>query len=205
VIQHVRGVCHSLNGLDAIIEVGGVGLAVSCTPAARANLQVGAPAHVATALVVREDGWTLFGFADDSERELFAALQTVTGVGPKMAATAIGALGAGDLSRALHQADAATLVRIPGVGKKVADRMILELRDKVFPIAGDDAPATPELSASEPEWRAAVVGGLESLGWQRRDAEKAADTVAEAIAQDTASAANIPALLRMALASLDRV
>lgn len=204
-ITHIAGVCHQLRGLDAVVEVGGVGLLVSCTPNARSLMREGEPVRLATAMVVREDGWTLFGFADDSERELFSLLQTVTGVGPKMAATAVGALGVPTLTSALTQGDARTLVKIPGVGKKLADRMILELRDKPLPQGspGDEV-SLPVHDEVSPEWRAAVVGGLESLGWQRRDAEAAADVVADKVAAGDVGTDSIPVLLRTALASLDR-
>jgi holliday junction DNA helicase RuvA len=204
-ITHLAGVCQHIRGLDAVLEVGGVGLLVTCTPSALAQLREGESARLATAMVIREDGWTLFGFADDNERDLFALLQTVTGVGPKMAAGAVGALGVQPLCTAVMQSDARTLVKIPGVGKKLADRIILELRDKALPLGVDSEHATFSSDADdEPAWRDSVVGGLESLGWQRRDAETAADLVASAVNEGEADPANIPGLLKLALASLDR-
>lgn len=205
-ITHLTGVCHRIQGLDAVVEVGGVGVLVTCTPAARALLREGESVRLATAMIIREDGWTLFGFVDEDERELFSLLQTVNGVGPKMAATAVGALGVQPLCQALLQSDARSLMKIPGVGKKLADRMVLELRDKplpqsVEPVEVLDATSDPEV----PAWRDAVVGGLESLGWQHRDAETAADIVAEKVATGDVDASSIPVLLRVALASLDRV
>lgn len=204
-ITHITGVCHAVSGLDAVVEVGGVGLLVTCTPAARALLREGEQVRLTTAMVVREDGWTLYGFADDSERELFSLLQTVSGVGPKMAATAVGAIGVQPMCNAIINSDPATLIKIPGVGKKVADRMILELRDKSLPMVAQPDPEPAIDEEQQPQWRSSVVGGLESLGWQRRDAEAAVQIVAEKVTAGEASTDSIPDLLRLALATLDRV
>lgn len=207
-IASLRGRCLAIAGADVVVEVGGVGLLVTCTTSALAGVRIGEETLLATALVVREDGWTLFGFADDDERALFQSLQSVTGVGPKMAAAAVGALGASGLSGALSRGDVATLVRIPGVGKKLADRMVLELKDKVVPLSDDmGAPAGPPASAAGdvPQWRASVVAGLISLGWQQRDADGAAEIVAAAVIEEGLDVTDIPMLLRRALSSLDRV
>lgn len=207
-IASLRGRCLTISGSDVVVEVGGVGLLVACTPTALAGARQGEEVQLATALVVREDGWTLFGFADQDERSLFTSLQAVTGVGPKMAAAAVGALGAGGLSVALSRGDVATLVGIPGVGKKLADRMVLELRDKVVPLTEavgvEDAPLVTG-DRELPPWRASVVAGLVSLGWQQRDADGAAEIVAAAVVAEGLDETDIPALLRRALSSLDRV
>ena len=207
-IASLRGRCLAVSAGEMVVEVGGVGLQVVCTQTALAGAQPGDEVFVATALVVREDGWTLFGFADTAERELFQSLQAVTGVGPKMAAAAVGTLGAPGLSLALSRGDVATLVGVPGVGKKLADRMVLELKDKVAPITdGAHVPADSSLphAGDEPAWRASVVAGLISLGWQQRDADGATEIVATAVVEEGLDVTDIPMLLRRALSSLDRV
>lgn len=207
-IASLRGRCLTVSGAEVVVEVGGVGLLVTCTASALAGVRVGEETLMSTALVVREDGWTLFGFADDDERSLFQSLQSVTGVGPKMAAAAVGALGAPALSNALSRGDVPTLVSIPGVGKKLADRMVLELKDKVVPFSDDaESPVGPQTPApgDTPPWRTSVVAGLVSLGWQQRDADGAAEIVAAAVLEEGLDVTNIPMLLRRALSSLDRV
>ena len=204
-IASLRGHCTAISGSELVVEVGGVGLLVTCTPSALTGVAPGSEVRLATALVVREDGWTLFGFADEDERALFQSLQSVTGVGPKMAATAVGSLGSAGLSTALSRGDVVTLTKVPGVGKKLADRMVLELKDKVVPAGGPSDESVMPVDTEAPAWRASVVAGLVSLGWQSRDADGAADLVAEAIVVEGLDATDIPALLRRALTSLDRL
>jgi len=204
-IASLRGHCTAISGTEVVVEVGGVGLLVTCTPSALSGVSVGSEVRLATSMVIREDGWTLFGFLDDEERALFQALQSVTGVGPKMAAAAVGALGSTGLSAALSRGDVVTLTKVPGVGKKLADRMVLELKDKVYPVSGDTDAPPPSSGPSAPGWRTSVVAGLVSLGWQSRDADGAAELVAEAIVAEGLDESDIPALLRRALSSLDRL
>jgi Holliday junction DNA helicase RuvA len=198
VIAGVRGEVLEI-GLDhAVVEVGGVGLAVHATPATLARLRRGEQARLATSLVVREDSLTLFGFADAQERELFALLQTVTGVGPRLALATLSVLDAEALRRALADGDVAALTRVPGIGRKGADRMVLELRDKV---AAADVPAAP-VPAVAGGARGPVVEALLGLGFPAKAAEAAVDAV---LAGDgTADAAEASAVLRAALARLGR-
>ncbi len=191
-----------------IVEVGGVGLKVTCTPSATAVARVGKECRLATALIVREDGWSLYGFADEDERGLFDQLQTVTGVGPRMALTAVGTLGTADLVRALGKADIARLTAVPGVGKKTAERMVLELRDKVGALPGV---ADVNVEGSTPNgdtlagWQRQVLDGLVGLGWQLRDAEDAVASVARTVQEESMATNDVGRLLRMALTRLDRV
>src|SRR5690349_21601133 len=127
----VRGRVASMGPDGAVVEVGGVGLAVHCTPGTLAGLRVGADARLATSLVVREDALTLYGFADDDEKQLFELLQTASGVGPRLAQAVLAVLTPDAVRKALANADTATLTRVPGIGKKGAERLILELRDRV--------------------------------------------------------------------------
>jgi len=195
-IHSVRGPVLSV-GLDhAVVEVGGVGLAVHATPATLATLRRGAEARLATALVVREDSLTLYGFADAESSELFGLLQTVTGVGPRLALSILAVLPPEPLCRALAEADTAALRRVPGVGTKSAERLILELRDKVAAVARVPAPSAPGAAGGA---RAQVVEALVGLGFPAKQAEQAVDGV---LADN--GAADASATLRTALGRLGK-
>ena len=194
-IAGVRGEVLEI-GLDhAVVEVGGVGLAVHATPATLARLRRGEQARMATSLVVREDSLTLFGFADADERDLFILLQTVSGVGPRLALATLAVLDPDALRRALADGDATALTRVPGIGRKGAERMVLELRDKVVA----PAPARPAITASGP--RGQVVEALLGLGFPAKPAEQAVDVV---LAENGHAAGDASAVLRAALTHLGR-
>lgn len=210
-IASVRGTCMVLAGDSAVVEVGGIGLQLTCTPGALASMRVGAECRLATALIVREDGWSLYGFADDDERQLFDQLQTVAGVGPRMAQATVGTLGAPELVRAIGAADLASLTAVAGVGKKTAERMVLELREKVgswaavaavAPAAGGTAGGGAGAGAG---WQRQVLEGLVSLGWQQRDADEAVRSVAQQVRDEGLATDNVGVLLKLALTRLDRV
>ena len=205
-IASVRGEVLEI-GLDhAVVEVGGAGLAVYATPATLARLRRGEQARLATSLVVREDSLTLFGFADADERELFVLLQTVSGVGPRLALATLAVLDPDALRRALADGDATALTRVPGIGRKGAERMVLELRDKVVALGGVPAPAPSALPTGGP--RDQVVEALLGLGFPARSAEQAVDAVlTEAGAADSGTGngnGDASAVLRAALARLGR-
>jgi holliday junction DNA helicase RuvA len=194
-ISSVRGEVLEI-GLDhAVVEVGGVGLAVQATPGTLARLRRGEPGRLATALVVREDSLTLFGFADNEERELFGLLQTVSGIGPRIALATLAVLTPDALRRALVDADLATLTRVPGIGRKGAERLALELRDKV--VAPAATPATLPVGNGGNPRRDQVVEALVGLGFAAKPAESSVDAV---LALDTDADAS--ALLRAALTRL---
>jgi Holliday junction DNA helicase RuvA len=191
VIASVRGTVAAVGAAGAVVEVGGVGLAVSCTPGTLARLRVGQPARLSTSLVVREDSLTLYGFADDDERSLFELLQTASGVGPRLAQAILAVLPPAQARLAIAGSDVRTLIRVPGIGKKGAERLVLELRDKI----GAVAPAVPtELTATAP-WRDQVGQALVGLGWSPREADEAVTAVAPHADGDP----DVPALLRAAL------
>ena len=193
-ISSVRGEVLGL-GLDhAVVEVGGVGLAVQATPNTLARLRRGQQARLDTALVVREDSLTLFGFADASEREMFLLLQTVSGVGPRVALATLAVLDPDALRRALADGDATALTRVPGIGRKGAERMVLELRDKV--VAPAPVPSTPAAAGG---LRDQVVEALLGLGFPVKPAEQAVDAVLAENGGTDASTA-----LRAALSRLGR-
>jgi len=196
-ISSVRGEVIAI-GLDhAVVEVGGVGLAVQATPNTLATLRRGHQARLATALVVREDSLTLFGFTDDEQRDVFGLLQSVAGIGPRMALATLAVLDPDALTTALVQGDVKALTRVPGIGPKVAQRMVLELKDKV--VAPVSAPAlVPSRAGGDPR-REQVVEALLGLGFTARPAEVAVDN-ALAIDAD----ADASTLLRTALGALGR-
>ena len=205
-ISSVRGEVLAIHLDHAVIEVGGVGLAVRTTPAALAELRRGETARLWTTLVVREDSLTLFGFTTTAGKELFELVQSVSGVGPKIALALLAVLDPDELRRALSAGDTATLCRAPGIGKKSAERLVLELRDKVGPV-GSPAPGgvvpTAGAGAGSLAWRPQVTDALVGLGFTAKQAEDA--VVAVAAHEDPAVAnGDVAVLLRRALALLGR-
>jgi len=198
VISSVRGEVLEIGLGHAVVEVGGVGLAVQATPATLAGLRRGEQSRLATMLVVREDSLTLFGFANADERELFTLLTTVSGVGPRIAMATLAVLDPDTLRRALADGDLTTLTRVPGIGRKGAERLVVELRDKVSSPAPVPAGLPGPANGSNPR-RDQVVGALLGLGFTPRPAEQAVD--AALIAQADADPS---ALLRSALTHLGR-
>src|ERR1700709_939560 len=138
-IASVRGRVAAVGPDGAVVEVGGVGLAVSCSPGTLARLRVGDTRPLATSLVVGEDSLTLYGFADDDERGLFELLQTANGVGPKLAQTILGVFAPREVRRAIATWGYATLVKVPGIGRKGAEKIVIELRDRIGAIDGGDS------------------------------------------------------------------
>jgi holliday junction DNA helicase RuvA len=177
VIAHLDGTVSALAPDGAVIDVGGVGLAVQCTPGTLAGLRLGARAKVATSLTVREDALTLYGFATEDERNVFELLQTASGVGPRLALAMLAVHGPDALRLAVATEDLTALTRVPGVGKKGAQRIVLELRDRLG-AAGETSGTVPgPRSAAASPWRDQVRAGLVNLGWAARDAEQAITAV----------------------------
>ncbi len=130
-IAQVSGTVIQLGPTSAVIEMGGFGVLALVSPNTAAELRVGQPATLATSLVVREDSLTLYGFASVDERELFELLQTATGVGPKLAQAALAVLSPDELRQAIATENLLTLTKVPGVGRKGAQRLVIELKDKI--------------------------------------------------------------------------
>jgi len=198
VIASVRGTVQAVRLDAAVVEVGGVGMLVQATPTTLAALRVGAEALLWTSLVVREDSLTLFGFADSDEREVFEVLQTVSGVGPRLALAMLAVHSPDGLRRAVAGEDLAALKRVPGIGHKGAQRIVLELGGRL------GAPATASDGAFTPlpvtDRRAQVVDALVGLGWNARAAE---DAVAQVVESDGGvDADDVAGVLRAALRSL---
>ena len=199
-IAFVRGQVAAVTLSSAVLEVGGVGLELMCTPGTLATLRPGHSATLPTSMVVREDSLTLFGFADEDEKQIFELVQTASGVGPKVAQAITAVLAPDDLRRAIASDDVKTLTRVPGIGQKGAQRIILELKDRI----GAPTGGRPAAAASSESWREQVHQGLMGLGWTTRDAEKAVDAVAPEAVTSAGSSPDVGALLRAALRTLSK-
>ena len=197
-IASVRGLVAALGPDGAVVEVGGVGLAVSCSPGTLARLRLGEQARLATSLVVREDSLTLYGFADDDERSLFELLQTANGVGPKLAQTILAVHPPREVRRAIATDDLATLTKVPGIGRKGAERIVIDLRDRIGSI--ESSPA--DLSGVTPvaPWREQLRHALAGLGFSGKEASDAIDVVAA----DAGDTPDVSALLRQSIQLLGR-
>jgi Holliday junction DNA helicase RuvA len=180
VIASVSGRVAAVAPDGAVVEVGGIGLSVQCTPGTLATLRTGATARLATSLVVREDSLTLYGFVDDDERSLFELLQTASGVGPRLAQAMLAVYSPAELRRAVSTEDIRALTRVPGIGKKGAERLVLELRDRLGPVSSSEyASAAAANSAAGSGWRDQVREAVIGLGWSAKEAEEAIAAVAE--------------------------
>jgi Holliday junction DNA helicase RuvA len=201
-IASVRGTVTAVTLDHAVIEVGGIGLAVRTTPSTLAGLRRGEQARLATTLVVREDSLTLFGFASDEAKELFELVQSVSGVGPKIALALIAVLEPDELRRALASGDYATLTRAPGIGRKGAERLVLELRDKVGIVATASGSSTGHLAAAA--WRPKLSEALVGLGFTLKQADDAITTLATDSEDPAVADGDVGLLLRRALGLLGR-
>ncbi|MEZ2189046.1 Holliday junction branch migration protein RuvA [Corynebacterium sp. CCM 9204] len=182
----------------AVIECAGVGYLFTATPQTLATLHRGEHTRVLTTLVVREDAMNLYGFTDPESREMFTLLQTVSGLGPRLALAAQSVFDPGELAVAIGGGDVRGLQRIPGVGKRMAERMIVDLKDKVGTYTAGGAPEKTEVVPGMiiPQQ---VVEALIGLGFPERTAATAVNAVSEENpGLDTAGA------LRAALARLGR-
>ncbi|MCI2238983.1 Holliday junction branch migration protein RuvA [Paenibacillus sp. TRM 82003] len=197
-IASVRGRVLAVRLDSAVVEVGGVGVLVQAAPATLAALRLGEEATLATSLVVREDSLTLFGFADADEREVFEVLQTVSGVGPRLALAMLAVHRPDGLRAAVAAEDHAALVRVPGIGKKGAQRICLELGDRLGPPSGAAAPAVPA-PAVEDARRQQVVDALAGLGYAPKQAGDAVDAV---VGEDEVGVTDVAGTLRSALRHL---
>jgi Holliday junction DNA helicase RuvA len=207
VIASLRGAVVAV-GLDhVVVETGGVGLRLLCPPRVLADLRVGDDAQMVTSMVVREDSLTLFGFSTADERELFEVLLGVSGVGPRLAMAMLAVLTPDEIRAAVANDDLATLTRVPGVGRKGAQRLVLELKDRLPAVViSTDSLGTTGAGAALASWGEQVSSALVSLGWGAREAAAALDAIAPVAAQmiEDDGQPDVPALLRTALRTLDR-
>ena len=195
-ISLINGVVRSLSVDRTVVEVGGVGLAISITPATSASLNIGAPAQFFTSLVVREDSLTLYGFLDDDVKALFELVQTVSGIGPKVALSLVAALSPSQLGIAIAQEDIGAIEKVPGIGRKGAQRLILELKGKL-----SDFGTSHKISHHQPAWREQLASALISLGFSAKESDSAITTVVSQIAEEggDANATDLSDLLKRAL------
>ncbi|MFJ4921696.1 Holliday junction branch migration protein RuvA [Streptomyces sp. NPDC088725] len=205
-IAFVSGPVAALAPTTAVIEVGGIGMAVQCTPGTLAELRVGEEARLATSLVVREDSLTLYGFADDDERQVFELLQTASGVGPRLAQAMLAVHSPDTLRIAVAAGDEKTLTAVPGIGKRGAQKLLLELKDRLGEPVGPAAGRRTAAAASAASWSDQLHAALIGLGYATREADEA---VAAVTPQAEAAVAEggrppVPQLLRAALQSLNR-
>lgn len=194
-IAQVRGRVLQRGTDELVVEVGGVGLSLVVTPRTSAACELGQETTLITELVVREDSLTLYGFASADEREIFRLVQTVTGVGPRLALTMLAALSADQIRQAIGSEDERTLTSVSGLGKRTAQRLIVDLKEKVGPT--NSTAAAPPATAS---WRLQVSAALTGLGWSAPEAQAAVTDVA---ARPEAAELGVPEALRLALQVLD--
>jgi len=200
-IAQLTGVVAQVGPTSAVIEIGGFGVQAVCSPNTVAGLRLGQRATLATSLVVREDSLTLYGFASADEREFFELLLTATGVGPKLAQAALAVLSPDELRKAIATENLLQLCKVPGIGRKGAQRMVIELKDKVNTVGLADE-AVPAAGPPTAAWRGQVSQGLQGLGWSAKDADAACDDVAHLTRDDPQ--VNVAVLMRAALQTLAR-
>lgn len=203
-IAFVSGPVAALAPDTAVVEVGGIGMAVQCTPDTLSTLRIGQQAKLATSLVVREDSLTLYGFADDDERQTFELLQTASGVGPRLAQAMLAVHSPDALRRAVATADEKALTAVPGIGKKGAQKLFLELKDRLGEPVGTGRAGVG--SAVTAGWRDQLHAALIGLGYATREADEAVTAVAPRAEAAVAAGGTpqVPQLLKAALQSLNR-
>lgn len=195
-IAQLSGTVIAAGATWVVIDLNGFGLRAQCTPATASAVRIGQPATLATSLVVREDSLTLYGFDADGTRDTFELLMTVSGVGPRVALAILSVLTPDTLAAAVGSEDVRTLTKVPGIGKKGAERLVLELRDRigVVPGAVASAPVEPVVAP----WRTQVLEALVGLGYSASQAEGALDRAAAGLGD----APDVSAALRAALREL---
>jgi holliday junction DNA helicase RuvA len=197
-ISLLNGTIRSLTSDRAVVEVGGVGLSVLLTPSTSAQITLGSQQQFFTSLVVREDSLTLYGFLTDEAKGLFELVQTVSGIGPKVAMSIVGAMSPEDLARAISQEEISVIEKVPGIGRKGAQRLILELKGKL-----SDLSSNQTYKVHQPVWREKLVSGLTSLGFSPKEADGAITEVVGTLSSEGVDAATVDLseLLKLALAS----
>jgi len=195
-ISLINGVVRSIATDRTVVEVGGVGLSVSITSQTGTQLNIGAPVQLFTSLVVREDSLTLFGFLDEESRSAFELVQTVSGIGPKVALAILGAHTPQSIAVAIAQEDIKSIEKVPGIGRKGAQRLILELKGKISDFGSSD-----HKQMHQPVWREQLTSALISLGFTAKDSDAAITAVVGQYADSgiDAQSVDISELLKAAL------
>ncbi|MFF3324181.1 Holliday junction branch migration protein RuvA [Streptomyces sp. NPDC002889] len=202
-IAFVSGPVAALAPTSAVIEVGGVGMAVQCTPNTLSELRVGQQAKLATSLVVREDSLTLYGFTDGDERQVFELLQTASGVGPRLAQAMLAVHAPDALRVAVATGDEKALTAVPGIGKRGAQKLLLELKDRLGEPVGAHIGRQGIGTAVTASWRDQLHGALIGLGYATREADEAVAAVAPQ-AEAAGAEPQVGPLLKAALQTLNR-
>ena len=197
-ISLLSGTVRSIHGDRLVVEVGGFGLSVLVTPATSTHVTMGSQIQLFTSLVVREESLTLYGFVHEDARSLFELLQTVSGIGPKVALSILGALTPEDLGRAIAQEDIAAIEKVPGIGRKGAQRLILELKGKLTELSHSQS-----YKGHQPAWREQLSSALVSLGFSPKESDGAISNVVASLQSDGVEASNLDLseLLKLTLAS----
>lgn len=197
-ISLLSGNVRSIQSDRLVVEVGGFGLTVLVTPLTTTLVNLGSQIQLFTSLVVREDSLTLFGFVNEESRSLFELVQTVSGIGPKVALSILGALTPEDLGRAIAQEDIVAIEKVPGIGRKGAQRLILELKGKL-----SDLSHAQLYKGHQPAWREQLSSALVSLGFSPKESDGAISNVVATLQSDgvDASTLELSELLKLTLAS----
>ena len=185
-ISILTGTVRSISLEKTIVEVGGIGLSLSITQKTSAQLNLGVSAQFFTTLIVREDALTLYGFLEDGDRALFELVQTVSGIGPKVALSIVSAMSPSQLAVAVAQEDISAIEKVPGIGRKGAQRLILELKGKL-----SDFGSNTQMAHHQPVWREQLTSALVSLGFTAKDSDIAISQVVSHLAQDGVDAKDL--------------
>jgi Holliday junction DNA helicase RuvA len=200
-IAHLRGKLLAKHPNQVVMETGGVGYEVNISVPTFSELPAnGSEVALHIHTHVREDVIALYGFLRPAEKQLFEKLMTVSGIGAKLAITILSGMAADEMAAAIRGNDVARLTRIPGIGKKTAERMVLELRDKLPAAAGTSAPTLPAMSPTEED----VLSALVNLGYQRAAVEKALANLVKNGTGRTGQSTSFDTLFREALATLSK-
>ncbi len=199
-IAQLTGTVVGMSATAIVLDVNGVGYVVNSTNTVVTRARVGETMKVYTALVVREDSMTLFGFSSVDEREAFEMVQKAPGVGPKLASTIVNCLDPTRLRVAIQSGDVATLCSVPGIGKRGAEKIIVELKDKVASLGSDQTESKTVQSTAL--WRGQISSGLQSLGWSAKDSEAACDAIADEV--EASVEISLGQMMKLALAHLGR-
>lgn len=194
-ISHLTGTVRHLTTEKVVLEVGGVGYSISITPRTSTHIVMGSEISLSTTLIVREDSMTLFGFLDARDRDIYETLQSVTGIGPKVALAITGALTPDELARAISLEDIAAIEKVPGIGRKGAQRLILELKGKL-----DSDTSTPQL-ATHSAVRDQLLSALTGLGFTAKESDVAINNTFASLVEngEEPSSMGVPELLKLAL------
>jgi len=206
-ISFVRGTVSHVQSDQLVVDLGAFGVTVLCTPGTALSVRQGEHVELMTTMVVREDAWTMYGFVDPDERTVFEQVQTVSGIGPRIALALLATLSPDELRAAVAGGDESALTRVPGIGRKGAQRLILELADRLGPVTAAFGADRGSGTIPTGGWQQAVAAGLMSLGWSAREADAGVSAIDPALASAATEAgadADIGALLKAALRGMDR-